>query len=382
MEVMAMLAPAAVRCDLLRVAGQAGTLLGGGRRVAASMVDQALERLNERSLLSFSLDRRAVSVHCLVARVVREGLVRQGHLARACEVAASALEMSAEALPKPLDHAAVREMAGQVTALTDNARAGVDDASEGLATMLTRLRFLALYYLIEVGDSGPQAIALGEPLMEDLERLLGPDHPDSLNVRTSLAAAYGAAGRASEAIPLLEQTLVVRVRLLGPDHPDTLIAQNNLAAAYQAAGRADEAILMFRMTLAAREQLLGADHPDTLRSQNRLAAAYKAAGQASEAIPLVEKILAARERALGASHPKTLSSRNNLAAAYQAAGRAAEAVPMLEQTLAACERLLGAADPRTKAVRHNLLLARQEAEPGKNAGLVDQVGGDFQDDGP
>jgi tetratricopeptide (TPR) repeat protein len=382
MEVMTMLAPAAVRCDLLRVAGQAGILLGGGRRVAASMVDQALERLNERSLLSFSLDRRAVSVHCLVARVVREGLVRQGHLARACEVAASALEMSAEALPKPLDHAAVREMAGQVTALTDNARAGVDDASEGLATMLTRLRFLALYYLIEVGDSGPQAIALGEPLMEDLERLLGPDHPDSLNVRTSLAAAYGAAGRASEAIPLLEQTLVVRVRLLGPDHPDTLIAQNNLAAAYQAAGRADEAILMFRMTLAAREQLLGADHPDTLRSQNRLAAAYKAAGQASEAIPLVEKILAARERALGASHPKTLSSRNNLAAAYQAAGRAAEAVPMLEQTLAACERLLGAADPRTKAVRHNLLLARQEAEPGKNAGLVDQVGGDFQDDGP
>ena len=36
MEVMAMLSPAAVRCDLLRAAGQAGALLGGGRRVAAS----------------------------------------------------------------------------------------------------------------------------------------------------------------------------------------------------------------------------------------------------------------------------------------------------------------------------------------------------------
>ena len=313
-----MLAPAAVRCDLLRVAGQAGILLGGGRRVAASMVDQALERLNDRSLLSFSLDGKAISVHCLVARVVRERLARRGHLARACGAAASALDMSAEALPKPLDHAAVGEIAGQVTALTDNAGAGVDDASEGLATMLTPLRFLALYYLIELGDGGPQAIALGEPLMEDLERLLGPDHPDSLNARNSVAAAYQAAGRASEAIPLFEQTLVARVRLLGPDHLDTL------------------------------------------RSQNSLAAAYKAAGQAAEAIPIVEKTLAARERALGADHPKTLSSRNNLAAAYLEAGRGAEAVPILEQTLAACERLLGADDPRTEAVRHNLLLAHQD----------------------
>jgi tetratricopeptide (TPR) repeat protein len=362
MEVMTMLAPAAVRCDLLRVAGQAGTLLGGGRRVAAPMVDQALERLNDRSLLSFSLDGQAISVHCLVARVVREGLARRGHLARACGAAASALEMSAQALPKPLDHAAVGDIAGQVTALTDNAGADVHDASEGLATMLTRLRFLALSYLIELGDSGPQAIALGEPLIEDLDRLLGPDHPDSLDARNSVAAAYQATGRASEAIPLFEQILVARVRLLGPDDPGTLAAQNSLAAAYQAAGRADEAILMFRMTLAAREQLLGADHPDTLRSQNSLAAAYKAAGHAAEAIPLVEKILAVRERALGASHPKTLGSRNNLAAAYREAGRAPEAVQLLEQTLADCERLLGADDPRTEAVRHNLLVARHDVD--------------------
>ena len=89
MEVMAVLSPAAVRRDLLRAAGQAGTLLGGGRRVAASMVDQALERLNERSLLGFSLDGQAVSVHCLVARVVRGGLARRGRLATACRAAAS-----------------------------------------------------------------------------------------------------------------------------------------------------------------------------------------------------------------------------------------------------------------------------------------------------
>ena len=173
MELMAMLSPAAVRRDLLRAAGQAGTLLGGGRRVAAPMVDQALERLNERSLLGFSLDGQAVSMHCLVARVVRGWLARRGRLATACRAAASALEGSAVALAKPRDHAAVREMLGQVTALLENAGASTDDADEKLARMLMRLRFLALDHLIELGDSMPRAIAIGEPLIADLERLLG-----------------------------------------------------------------------------------------------------------------------------------------------------------------------------------------------------------------
>ena len=52
--------------------------------------------------------------------------------------------------------------------------------------------------------------------------MLGPDHPDALNSRNSLAAAYLAAGRAADAIPLFEQTLASRERLLGPDDPDIL----------------------------------------------------------------------------------------------------------------------------------------------------------------
>ena len=73
----------------------AGTLLGGGRRVAAPMVDHALERLNERSLLGFSLDGQAVTMHCLVAQVVRGWLTRRGRLTTACLTAASVLEGAA-----------------------------------------------------------------------------------------------------------------------------------------------------------------------------------------------------------------------------------------------------------------------------------------------
>ena len=85
------------------------------------MVDQALERLNERSLLGFSLDGQTVSVHCLVAEVVRSELARCGRLARAYRAAVSALG-----------------------------------------------------HLVELGDSMPHAIAIGEPLIAPLERVWDP----------------------------------------------------------------------------------------------------------------------------------------------------------------------------------------------------------------
>jgi tetratricopeptide (TPR) repeat protein len=217
MQIVAMLSPAAVGRELLRACGQAGTLLGGGRKVAASMVDQALERLNTRSLVGFSLDRQAVSVHCLVARVVRDELARRGGLAAARQAAAD-----------------------------------------------------ALHQLIELGGNVPHAIATGGPLVADLERVLGPDHPDTLSARSSLAEAYHAAGRIADAIPPLRQILAARERLLGADQPSTLAARNNLASAYRATGRPAEAIPLFEQNVAACERLLGAHHPKTSASRYNL----------------------------------------------------------------------------------------------------------------
>jgi Tetratricopeptide repeat len=91
----------------------------------------------------------------------------------------------------------------------------------------------------------------------------------------------------------------------------------------------------------------------------------------------------------GPRHQDTVWSRNNLATAYLMSGQAARAVPLLEETLIDCQRVLGVDDRRTKAVRANLSRAYQEASQAEQAAdqrpkgsLVDQVGGDLQDDGP
>jgi tetratricopeptide (TPR) repeat protein len=361
MEIMAVLSAAGVRRDLLHGAGHAGVLASGGNLVTADLVDRALARLAEWSLLTFSLDGQTIIAHRLVMRVVRDGLARRERLAEVCRAAASVLGRRARALAGSQDRPAVRDLPEQVAALLDNVAGTAGETDEELAGLLLRLRYWALYYLIELGDSAPQAIAVGEPLIADFERELGAGHPRTLNSRNNLAAAYQAAGRAAEAIPLYEQVLAACERLLGPDHPDTLVSRNNLAAAYRAAGRAAEAIPLHERTLADRERVLGPHHLHTLNSRNNLANAYRAAGRAAEAIPLHEQALAGRERVLGPDHPDTLQSRDNLAAAYQEAGRAAEAIPLHEQALAASERVLGPDHPYTLTSRDNLAAAYRAA---------------------
>ena len=403
MEIMTVLSATGVRRELLHAAGQAGVLAEGGHSVAAPMVDQALAQLAERSLLTFSLDGQTILIHRLVRRVARDELIQQQRFPAVCRAAASVLEAHARALVGSQDRPAARDVPEQVAALLENTAGLSTETDEELAGVLLRLRFFALYNLIQLGESAPQAVEYGKQLTADFEQLLGREHPDTLNSRNSLAAAYQLAGQHAVAIPLFESTLAARERALGPDHPGTLTSRHNLAAAYHLAGsaaeaiplfelalvarervlgpdhpstltsraglatayrdvgRLAEAIPLFELTLAARERVLGPDHSDTLTSRNNLANAYRDAGQISEAIPLIEQLLAARERMLGADHPKTLASRNNLAVAYRATRRIATAIPLLEKNLVACERLLGVDNPRTQVARNNLALAYQDA---------------------
>jgi tetratricopeptide (TPR) repeat protein len=404
LEIMALLSAAGIRRDFLSAAGQVGALSNDGSRVSATTVDRALEWLADASLLNFSLGGRTITVHCLIADVIRERAVRRGTLMDACRgAAASVLEVHASAHPQSRDRSTVMDIPQQVAALLDHLAGISSDIEDGLGKILFRLRFLALYYLLEQGGSARQAITVGESLTADLERELGADHPDTLNSRNSLAAAHQAAGQVAKAVPLFELVLAGREEVLGSDHPHTLTSRNNLAAAYQDAGRITEAIPLFEQTLIAREEVLGPDHSSTLSSAANLAAAYQDAGETDKAIRLLEQVLVIREQLLGVDNPRTLSSRKNLATAYQDAGRIAEAIPLfehtlsvwervlgpdhpdtmkarndlanayrkthqvakaiplLERTLAACERLLDPEDSRTQVTRHNLALAYQAA---------------------
>ena len=63
--------------------------------------------------------------------------------------------------------------------------------------------------------------------------------------------------------PLYERTLADCERVLGPDHQDTLASRGNLAHVYHTTGRRTEALAVFEHALADCERVLGPDHPLT-----------------------------------------------------------------------------------------------------------------------
>ena len=80
----------------------------------------------------------------------------------------------------------------------------------------------------------------------------------------NLAGLYQAQGRYGEAEPLFKRALEVNERVLGPEHPDTLTSVNNLAALYLVQGRYGEAEPLYKRVIEASERVLGKEHPHTL----------------------------------------------------------------------------------------------------------------------
>ena len=61
------------------------------------------------------------------------------------------------------------------------------------------------------------------------ERVLGPEHPDTLDARRCLAYWTGEAGDPAAARDQLTALLAIRERVLGAGHPDTLDTRHILA---------------------------------------------------------------------------------------------------------------------------------------------------------
>ena len=234
-----------------------------------ALVDAALQRCAEWSLLTWSVTGDAVIMHRLLARVLRERDQAAGGQAVALEVALDLLE------PQFFDKDQAWErreegadLAAHVEAICEQADAVASDF--GLTSRMLEARSWAVRQLHAAADL-TRAIDLGERTLADRERVLGPDHPDTLLSQNNLAYAYQSAGRLAEGIPLFERTLADRERIMGRDDPDTISSLNNLAYAYQSAGRLAEAIPLIEQALADSERVLGPDHPHTLTYRNNLA---------------------------------------------------------------------------------------------------------------
>ena len=247
--------------------------------------------------------------------------------------------------------------------------AAVALGSDHLEVSSARASLASSYW--EAGRTS-DAIAIGERVLADQERLLGHEHPRTLTARANLASSYWLAGRTSDAIAIDVRVLADRERLLGDEHPDTMLARANLAVAYWQAERTSDAISIEERVLANLERVRGTEHPDTVTARANLAASYQQAGRTPDAIAIKERVVADRTRLLGAEHPDTLLARANLAVSYGQAGRTNDAITIGESVVDDGERLLGDEHPSIVLARANLAVYYRQAERTNDAIAIEE----------
>ena len=242
------------------------------------------------------------------------------------------------------------------------------------------------------------------PILETLERLVGPEHPAIARCCGRLGAAelkrgnYGEAqlllsraarilepldlptergamlhnlsivlrrrGLIDEAAAAAEQAVVAMERAYGGEHVRYAVSLSNLAAVESARGRYETSLEIEMRALAVREAALGPDHPDLARALEGIVSNLVALDRTDEAIAYSRRALALLA-ALPDDHPRTAIASSNLAGILLEQGEGDEAERLLLRALEIDEKVLGPDHPTTASVLVGL--ARTHAWRGQGA---------------
>jgi tetratricopeptide (TPR) repeat protein/tRNA A-37 threonylcarbamoyl transferase component Bud32 len=195
----------------------------------------------------------------------------------------------------------------------------------------------------------PEALKNCEAAYENSRRLLGADHPQTLEALYGLAKLQLHRGQLNEAEQGMRETSDGYRRILGPSHDLTLISQGSLGWILKRQRRLPEAEKLLRQTLEAQIQTQGPDHPRTYVTRGSLAGVLAEMRQFEEAEKLIRQVLDGDRRQLGSDHAETYITLGNLAQVVYVQGKIAEAEPLYREAFAGQRRILGPAHPDTMA---------------------------------
>ncbi|KAK5800909.1 hypothetical protein VI817_003121 [Penicillium citrinum] len=214
-------------------------------------------------------------------------------------------------------------------------------------------------------------------LLKTCEKVLESDHHVTLQAKHSLAAIYYSESRFRDAENLWEQILKARrASSLGEKNPNTLAVKENLGSSYTKSQNIKEDPSKFQKGLAYLLEVLEAtkkrfpeDHPNTLGAKGAISAAFIEQGKLKEAEEIELPLLKSFEKTLGEDHQRTVFSVVKLGTIYSNMGRQEEALPYGIKAVETYQRTLGERHPYTIGSMYNLTIIYgsldrfQEAEP-------------------
>ncbi len=265
--------------------------------------------------------------------------------------AIKAFELAGWAAEKRIEYADALKRLRDAEALTDLTRDPVEWA---------RVQF-AIAYILD--DQGQYSVAesILRKVLEERERALGPEHPDTLKTRHYLANAFDHEGKYAEAEAEYRAVLELEEKVLGPEHPDALNTRSTLASTLAHQGKYPEAEAELRAVIKLREKVLGPEHPDTLKTRNNLANPLINQGKYAEAEAEFRAVIKLSEKVFGPEHHNTLEACFYLALCLHAEGSEGEALALAQRASDGARKVLGPEHPDTKKYEQLLqeLLAKK-----------------------
>jgi nephrocystin-3 len=221
---------------------------------------------------------------------------------------------------------------------------------EHLAFLYSEVAAFHLVTAYRYADAEP----LERSALEIRERVLGPEHPDTLTSMNNLAALLGSKGDDFDEVePLCRRALEIRNRVLGPEHQDTLSSMTNLAHRLNEKGNYITAESLYRQVLEIETRIFGKEYPPTLISMSNLAMVLEKKGDYSTAEPLLREAIEISNRLRGNEHPDTLLIINNLAFLIHNRSDNVGAGVTYRNTLEDKESLLGKDHPEVLRAKHD-----------------------------
>ncbi|KAJ6517598.1 hypothetical protein DFH09DRAFT_1195296 [Mycena vulgaris] len=191
-------------------------------------------------------------------------------------------------------------------------------------------------------------------VLEKQKTILSDKHPDTIQFMVSLAKTYINLGKLQEAEGLLIVVLDIWREMLGDSHPETLRVMQDLALAYQKLGKFQKAEELQVVELDNWRTILGHHHPETLSAMGYLGVTYRHLGKLQTAEELQVVVCDKRRKMFGDHHPDTLCAMANLGVTYSSLGKLQEAEELEAMVLDLRRKILGNSHPDTLLVMANL----------------------------
>jgi hypothetical protein len=156
---------------------------------SAHQLDTALARIVESSLAVWTADRRGIVVHRLVARAIRDQLQTAGELNASISSTVRGLQklLVDEDRAWEQRHASTEIVAHAIDLWESIATAATrDPQTRDALENYTRIAHWAVRHLRATAEFA-RAIEIGSSALATCERILGPEHPDTLTSRNNLA---------------------------------------------------------------------------------------------------------------------------------------------------------------------------------------------------